>query len=141
MRDCKHCQRIRNGTCAGLECQGFIYTGEIDIDVLKAAEERAKNSRPSGSPYGSSKVAAAAERVKEAEAIKKRQCIEVGRTLWYKNKTTGEICSGVVLSVEINQFLFRFGSHRAWLDYSDVIDKRLFYTKDEALVRGKLQTE
>ena len=66
MRDCDHCQLMRNETCSGFTCLGFKPVGYIDVEALKNAAERLDNSRRSRSKHSSRRVQEAAERVKHA---------------------------------------------------------------------------
>lgn len=139
MRDCDHCQLMRNETCSGFTCLGFKPVGYIDVEVLKNAADRLDNSRRSRSKHSSRRVQEAAERVKHArlpEHQASSASLERGMTLWYKHKRTGELCHGRVVSVGTERFLFQYGTDSVWLDLN-VIGSRLFHTKEDARRWGR----
>ena len=136
LRDCDHCFHDRSHDCSRLTCIGFKPVGSIDIEVIETAAKAHDNRNHGQSRYGSRRTQEAEARYHNAQASKR--FIEQGRTLWYKHKRTGDICSGVVEEARPNEFLFRFGNRAVYLAY-DVINSRLFYTKDEARRYGRTE--
>ena len=127
--DCDHCFYDRNGDCSRLSCIGYRYVGDIDTEVLISAAASHDARNHGQNRHGSRRMREAEDRYQSANAS--TRCIEQGRTLWFKHKRTGDICCGVVEVVKPHEFLFRFGNSGVYLTY-DVINSRLFYTKDEA---------
>lgn len=144
MRDCDHCQLMRNGDCAGLDCHGFKPVGYIDSDILKNAADRVDADRHNRSRYSSRRVQESEERIRKtkqfdsANLISPSSKLTKGQILWYKNKFTGEICSGVIRAVGTDHMRFRFQDREVWLDYS-VVNTRLFYTREDAERYGTLK--
>lgn len=135
LRDCDHCFHDRSGDCSRLTCIGFQYVGDIDTDALKSAAE-AHDARNHGqNRHGSRRSQEASERVR---ASNQDRVIVRGKTLWYKDRNTGDICCGSVDEAGVDYFRFRFGNRLAVLPY-DAINNRLFYTRDEARRYGKLK--
>ena len=62
----------------------------------------------------------------------------IGQTLYYKDKRTGEIKSGVVAKPGNFKFWFEFERGRVKLD-KEVIGKRLFVADYEAYEKGKME--
>ena len=63
--------------------------------------------------------------------------VKVGRILYYKNKRTGEICQGSVMSISGKNFVFQFGGRSRELPL-EIVGHRLFYTEGEAKKYGKM---
>ena len=139
MRDCDHCQLMRNNTCGGLECHGFKPVGSIDPEILKNAADRVDADRHNRSKHSSRRVQDAEERIRKARQFDSntfRTRPVKGQVLWYKNKLTGELQSGVVRAVGTDHMRFRFQNKEVWLDYS-VLNERLFFTREDAERYGK----
>ena len=147
MRDCDHCQLMRNETCAGLQCHGFKPVGSIDQETLKNAADRVDADRHNRSKHSSRRVQDAEERIRKAKQYKPQSAnltntkckVTRGQKLWFKDKATGQVQDGVVLSVGTDHMLYRFQNREVWLDYN-VIGSRLFLTAEDAERYGKLKT-
>lgn len=147
MRDCDHCQLMRNNTCGGLECHGFKPVGSIDPEILKNAADHVDADRHNRSKHSSRRVQDAEERIRNARnlnsqtskpSILERKVVK-GQVLWYKDKHTGLVRSGVVRAAGTEHMLYRYGDREVWLDYN-VIGVRLFLTAEDAERYGKLKT-
>ena len=71
-------------------------------------------------------------------SISERKVVK-GQVLWYKDKHTGLVRSGVVRAIGTEHMLYRFDNREVWLDYT-VIGVRLFLTAEDAKRYGKLKT-
>ena len=160
-KDCSKCQRMRNGDCSGLTCIGFKpvpYQSSNYREILAAAREandirmgriRKKSRKESSSgtwiyqPSNTRKPqksavnqTGAAVRKPAAQKDSDRRTVFVGRKLYYKNKFTGEICSGEIVRIVKGSIFFRFENRNALVNISD-LGVRLFYTPGEAEKYGK----
>lgn len=159
MRDCENCKLARNGDCAQLDCQGFVLLPRLtdeDRAIYKNAAERLDWDRHPQNRHGSRRTAEAEERVKAAKnnpapqpeskpASKpkrkskdkpKHPTIEIGKPLFYKNRFTGRIQSGIVTAKSWHKFSFVFDNRIVVLPYK-VIGTRLFLSAKEAEAKGK----
>lgn len=159
MRDCENCKLARNGDCAQLDCQGFVPLPRLtdeDREIYKNAAERLDWDRHPQNRHGSRRTAEAEERVKAAQnnptpkpepksVSKPKQkskdkpkhpTIEIGKPLFYKNKFTGHIQSGIVIAKSWHEFSFVFDNRIVVLPYK-VIGTRLFLSAKEAEAKGK----
>ena len=134
-RDCDHCKHMRNETCGGLECIGFCHVGFIDTEALQNATDALNETRHPCDPYGSYNVQRAKDRIKSAPS----NLIfgpSKGQTLWYRDKFTGEICSGTVTVCGTDRFAFSYPGGETFVSI-DAFGSRLFSTKQEAVKAGK----
>jgi len=58
--------------------------------------------------------------------------LQVGQPLYYRNKHTGKIEMGYVMSIQARRFQFLFEMQSRWLSNS-LLCKRLFFTKEDAI--------
>ena len=63
--------------------------------------------------------------------------LRVGQRLYYRNKHTGRIEMGYVMSIQARRFQFHFDMQNRWLPES-LLCKRLFFTKEDAARFGRL---
>ena len=137
-RDCSTCFHARNDDCSQFTCIGYKPVGSVDIDVIQTAAKAHDIRNHGQNKHGSRRFAEAEEHFTSAN--KPERDIRQGRTLWYKHKRTGDICSGIVETVRINSFDFRFNNRIVQLPYS-AINNRLFYTKEEAKRYGQTEAK
>ena len=154
MRDCEHCKRALDGTCAMLECQGFVYrptpTPE-DKEIYENAAQRVDTDRHPENKHGSRRVAKAEERIEQAKSQRKpvkpqlqskpqpqhkTPFVECGMRLYFKNRFTGHIQAGVGMSKGWRHFVFRYDNKSVKLPYK-CVGQRLFTTQSEAQEKGK----
>lgn len=154
---CDICTSKKNGNCKGFPDQTCKDAEKNDLEILRNATDRLDGSRHKMNKYGSRSVEKREQKIKEAVGLPKppkekpkseakpspervKRWIEAGRVLFYKNKYTGEIESGVVTTVTMKYIWFRFGTRTVRIDHT-YIDNRLFYTAEEAKRYGRTQAD
>ena len=153
MRDCEHCKRRKVDSCGQLECQGFIPIPVItdeDKEIYKNAAKSLDYGRHPQNKHGSRRVAEAEDRIKQANSIQKPEknkqfesepvrktfTVEPGMVLFFKNRFTGAIESGVVTARGWRHFVFRYNDKAVKLPYK-CVGERLFTSTAEAKAKGK----
>lgn len=135
---CDDCQHKANNTCTALfssPCDDFRQIPYIDPDIITSAVESHDHRMHKGNRYSSRNVQKSEENFHKANAPKR--VIEQGCTLFYKNKYTGDICSGTVVYVSPTVIRFRFDNREANVNHT-FINQRLFYTPEEAKRYGAI---
>ena len=116
---------------------GSRRTAEAEERIREAKNNPAPKPEPKPAPKPRSKGKPKNQQnTQQTENKPKHPTIEIGKPLFYKNRFTGRIQSGIVIAKSWHEFSFVFDNRTVVLPYK-VIGTRLFLSAKEAEVKGK----